>query len=716
MSQRSDNTGPEEAASPAASAERNSPAKVLTPARIAGFVAAVVLSLVVLPWTSPAPEVAERLTAQVAVREHIGQIDEALASVTPEDAPRVVVFDYEGPQASRTLLLRELRRIEGVRFVDEGSPGAQARLEIATQVADGTLEATGRVEKIDGPEVTIALEASRIVGSWTAVLPPLFAVLIALFFRRLIVALGAAVWLGAAVQTSFNPIRATVVAVQDHLWPSVADTFSLYIIAFTFSLVGMVQVVTRMGGMRGVLDKFAWLARSARSTQLATAMVGLAIFFDDYANTIVTGTTMRPLADQKRVSREKLAYVVDSTSAPIAGLAIISTWIGYEVGLFDVLAGQLGMETTGYEIFFQIIPLRFYCIFALAFVFLNGAMRRDFGPMLEAERRAQKTGRVLRPGSSPLTSEAISDAQPAEDIPHRWINAAVPVAVVIGATLMGMFWSGWSAEATPASIPGVGALLTGEADLAHFVSGWAAAWGDLFDWSAWRDAFSSADNAKVLFWAALLGSIVAIALAVGQRLLSLGEALSAWLKAIPAMWLAVAILVLAWSIQSVCSDLGTSIYLVGTVQDLITPTMLPLLTFLLASLIAFATGTSWGTMGILLPAIIPLAFFMTRDVSQGPLLLMLCFGAVLDGAIFGDHCSPISDTTVMSSIASAVDHIDHVRTQFPYAVTAMLAAALLGYVGVAMGLPIVAAHVLGIVGLAGVLWLVGRSPDEEAAG
>jgi Na+/H+ antiporter NhaC len=173
----------------------------------------------------------------------------------------------------------------------------------------------------------------------------------------------------------------------------------------------------------------------------------------------------------------------------------------------------------------------------------------------------------------------------------------------------------------------------------------------------------------------------------------------------------VAILVLAWSIQGVCSDLGTGIYLVGAVQDLITPVVLPLLTFLLAAAIAFATGTSWGTMGILLPAMIPLAFFMTQGSDGGAIILMLCFGAVLDGAIFGDHCSPISDTTVMSSIASSVDHIDHVRTQFPYATTVMLVAASVGYVGVALGLPLVAAHVLGIVGLVGVLMLVGKKVD-----
>ncbi|QDG53368.1 Na+/H+ antiporter NhaC family protein [Persicimonas caeni] len=689
----------------------------LTPRRIAGFGLAILLCLVILPFTQAAPDTQQGLTAQVVVRENTAALEKAAAEMgASEQDPVRLRFRYEGPEPGRQPVFQELQRMTNAEIVRGVAPDADGNLKVDVRYDDPNVQVRAWVEPGRAAPYD-ALDATKRVGGWQAVLPPLIAVLVALFFRRLIIALVAAVWVGATLQTGLNPLQGAWMAAETYVWGSVADTFSLYIIAFTFSLVGMVQVIVRMGGMQGVLDAFAWLAKSARSTQLATTAVGLAIFFDDYANTIVTGTTMRPLADEKRVSREKLAYIVDSTSAPIAGIAIISTWIGYEVGLFDVLAKQLDLQTSGYEIFFGIIPLRFYCIFALAFVVLNGLMRRDFGPMLEAERRAQKTGKVLRPGSTPLSSSAVSDMGPKKGIPHRWINAALPVGVVIAGTLLGMFWSGWAGAADPGAIPGLGDVLFGEADWAGLVAAWSTAAGDLADWSAWRDAFSNADNAKVLFWAALLGSITAIVMAVAQGLLSMGEALMSWLKAIPAMWLAVAILVLAWSIQGVCSDLGTSIYLVGAVHDLITPAMLPILTFLLASVIAFATGTSWGTMGILLPAIIPLAYYMTDGVAGGSIILMLCFGAVLDGAIFGDHCSPISDTTVMSSIASSVDHIDHVRTQFPYAATVMLVAASLGYVGVAVGLPVVLAHVLGLGALAAILFVVGKEvrPSDTAA-
>ena len=586
---------------------------------------------------------------------------------------------------------------------------------VTTETSDA-----GRVLSISGrlnPQADTSAKlfnVQRRTGGWPAIMPPLIAVLLALFFRRLVVALLSAVWLGAALQTGFDPIAATWKTGYEYIWGSLADSFSLYIIGFTFCLVGMVHVIIRMGGIAGLLEAFSWLAQSVRSTRIATALMGLALFFDDYANTIVVGTTMRPLTDRQKISREKLAYLVDSTSAPIAGIAIISTWIGYEVGLFDELSRQLQLGISGYGIFFQILPLRFYCILTLMFVFLIAAMGKDYGPMLEAERRAHHKGRVLHPESTPLASSAQEDVEPKAGIPHCWHNAVAPVAFVIVATIFGMYWSGWSGIGRYESgIPGIDKLLMGEAHVVDFLLAWSAALPDMFSFTAWRDALSGAANAKVLFWSSVFGSLFAIALAVGQKILGLREAIDSWSNAIPMMGLAVAILVLAWSIQSVCSDLGTSIYLVGSVQHLVAPAVLPLLTFGLAAVVAFSTGTSWGTMGILLPAMIPLAFHMTADMAGGQLILLMCFGAVLDGAIFGDHCSPISDTTVMSSIASSVDHVDHVQTQLPYALTSMLASAIFGYVGVAFGLPIWAAFLGGAVFLLLVILLLGRDPTAE---
>ncbi|MBA2661078.1 MAG: Na+/H+ antiporter NhaC family protein [Bradymonadaceae bacterium] len=674
--------------------------------RLLGLALAIVTSVVVFPMAEADTDTAQALTAQVIARGHASQLSELVgADAAALDGPLRVALSVDGPPGASSAIRAELARIQGVEIIGS-EPGVHRLHSVATIEAEQLRLQSTWTPPGAAAEETL-LDDARRVGRWTAILPPLIAILVALFLRQLLIAMGLAVWLGAVVNANLAPIEGTKSAVG-YLFSNVTDSFNLYIIGFTFGLVGMVHIITRMGGMAGVLAIFSRLATSARSTRLATALVGFVVFFDDYANTIVVGTTMRPLTDQKRISREKLAYLVDSTSAPIAGIAIISTWIGYEVGLFEDLARQLGINQSGYEIFLSIIPLRFYCLFALAFVFLNVLLSRDFGPMLKAERRAFKTGEVLRPGAVALTSAAFSSVRVKEGVEPRWYNAMAPIFAVIAVTFFGMYWSGWSGKGAIEAIPALGDLFAGKASPVELASAWSVAASEMFNAQAWRDAFSNADNALVLFWAAVVGSLVALALAVGQRLLNVREALSAWLKAIPAMWMAVAILVLAWSIRSVCDDLGTSIYLVGAVQDLISLAMLPILTFLLAAGVAFATGTSWGAMGILLPTMIPLAFHLGDGSAQGPIILMLCFSAVLDGAIFGDHCSPISDTTVMSSIASSCDHVDHVRTQFPYALTVMAAAGAFGYLGVAFGLSPWVALLLGILSLAGVLRLIGR--------
>lgn len=645
--------------------------------RIVGFLASLCFFAWLLPAVQADTSTEAEITARVAARE--------IGASLHETYPDGYEFETTGPAAIRDVVNEELVRAGGKWR--ENSPVRVTAVERATHID----------VKAEGPGMEQAAEATKRRGSWTSVLPALLAVLLAIFFRSLVPALIAAVVLGGVLATG-ELVSGSAQAVS-YVTTSVTGAFNLYIIAFTVALVGMVQVVTRAGGVRGVLNVVSRFATDARGTRVATALMGLAIFFDDYANTIVVGTTMRPLTDAKRISREKLAYLVDSTSAPIAGLAVISTWIGYEVGIFDELSRQLALGRSGYDIFFEVMPLRFYCIATLMFVFVNAWTGRDFGPMLKAERRAA-AGEVIREGAKPLAAAGHHVTQPVEGKPHRWQLAVIPVVTVLGSVFLAMWWSGWSnGDVTIPSLLDAPGRVPGA-----FLSSLP----DMLTMEAWRNAFSGADNAKALFWSSVLGSLVAIALAVGSRTLALGDALKTWLAAIPAMWLAIAILVMAWSLRAVCDDLGTSIYLMGAVQDLITPLLLPLLTFLLAAVVAFATGTSWGTMGILLPAIIPLAVLATAQEPSGGLLVMLCFGAVLDGAIFGDHCSPISDTTVMSSIASASDHLDHVRTQLPYAMVAMVIAGGIGYLGVAGGLSVWVAHGSTLALVIGVMFGVGR--------
>jgi Na+/H+ antiporter NhaC len=539
------------------------------------------------------------------------------------------------------------------------------------------------------PLVPSAQGEQGVIHRWTGLVPPLVAITLAIVTRRLFVSLGAAVVTGALMV--HGVVRGVPLGLRDYAWNNLLDRTHLYILGFTLALLGMVQVTARSGGARGIVISVSRWVRSARSTRVCTSLMGILVFFDDYANCMLVGPTMRPLADRYRVSREKLAYLVDSTAAPISGLILLSTWVGYEVGLLGDVAKTLGLSETGYALLFAALPLRFYCALTLVFVFVSSATGRDFGPMLAAERRALAHGKLMRDGAKPLGEADPRHAAPPPDQPHRWINAALPIAAVVAGTLAGFVIDG---------------------------GGWPrlrGAPGSFFSFSFWRETLSASENnVVVLFWAALAGAAIAIVLPTAQRVLSILDATRAFWRGVRAGGHAAAVLLLAWALAQVCKDLGTGPVVVAAIGSALPPLVLPAVTFLAAAAVAFATGTSWGTMAILIPTAVPLA----HAVGGEPLML-LSMASVLDGAIFGDHCSPISDTTLMSSIATGCDHIDHVATQLPYALVVMVVALLGGYVAVAAGAPIWLSYVAGTGTLFVVLFSVGRklplTPPEQSA-
>tara|TARA_B100001123_G_scaffold434677_1_gene561669 strand:+ start:3121 stop:5136 length:2016 start_codon:yes stop_codon:yes gene_type:complete len=536
----------------------------------------------------------------------------------------------------------------------------------------------------------------KTVDGWS-LFPPFAAILVAIFSGRLLLGLSLAILAGGflAVPESLPPIKipgaAIRMAVLDFLWAPLESSFQLYILAFTAALIGMVRVTSLSGGNAGIAHLLASRAQGARSTRVAAFLMGLAIFFDDYANTIVVGSTLRPIADRFRVSREKLAYIVDSTAAPIAGVAVISTWIGYEVGLFDDLMRDLRTGISGYQLFFSILFLRFYCLFTLGFVAASSWFQRDFGPMLRAERRAQTTGQVLRPGATPMTGRQSEELAPAKGITPVWWAAAIPVLTVIFGVIFGM-------ALDTIDHPAVSKIRLSDS---------------IFSVNYWTACFSNANTPRTLFVSAMVGSILAIIIATTRRDSETGTlpirpsvAIGVWARGIVGVYYAIAILILAWAIKEVCTDLGTSIYLTAALSSVLSPSLLPLLTFALASLVAFSIGTSWTTMAILIPTVVPLAHSL-----GGMPLTALTAAAVLDGAIFGDHCSPLSDTTVMSSIASGCDQLDHVKTQLPYALTTMTLAAVVGYLGTSLLYSGWVALSLGALLMLAVLFLLGKNPD-----
>lgn len=564
----------------------------------------------------------------------------------------------------------------------EGGEGGEATLGVhLVRDSSGAIMARATLSGVEGGEPIEAIAHRGAIRPWS-VLPPLLAIVLSFASGRLILSLLGAIVLGALLSAGPSASGIGSKLVGTYLWEAtILDPDKRWIFVFTLALVGLVNLVTRAGGIQGVVDRLVQVAKGPRSAQAVTYLLGLAIFFDDYANTILVGNTMRPLTDRMRISREKLAYLVDSTSAPIAGVAVISTWIGYEVGLLGDLSRTLGLGMDGYALFFEAVPFRFYCAFTLLFVAMLIVSGRDFGPMFTAESRAARTGMLVRPGSQPLSSAAFHSSRAKEGIPRRASVALLPIGAMLLGTLFGLLWDGG----------GVATILEAPALL--------------FDATTWRESFGGASSTRVLGYTSLGASLLAMILVVGRRLLGVGEALAAWLQGARSMWLALVILTLAWGIKAVCDDLGTSQFLVAGLRGVVHPQAVPLLIFLLAGIVAFATGTSWGTMGILIPTAAPLAFHL-----GGTEILFLSLAAVLDGAIFGDHISPISDTTVMSSLASGADHLDHVKTQAPYALVTWATAAIFGYGWNALGLGYGLGWILGPGTLAVVIVLLGRNP------
>jgi Na+/H+ antiporter NhaC len=537
---------------------------------------------------------------------------------------------------------------------------------------------------------------------WLSLLPPLLAIALALITREVVLSLFAGIWLAALLLMNYNPITATTHSLDTFILEPLTDGDHVAIILFSLMLGGMVGVVTRSGGAQGIVEMLRPYATSRRRGQFFTWLSGLIIFFDDYANTLIRGNTLRPMTDELRISREKLAYIVDSVAAPIAVIAPISTWVGFEISRIGDSLNAAAVQATDpalqaqlaagaanpFNVFLHSIPYLFYPIFAMTLVLMIALTGREFGPMHTAESRAASGGGVFRPGARLAADVDGTLVGAAEGVPHRWYNALVPIAAVVLVALISLYITGRNAlEDAPPTI---------------------------------RNIIGEADPFRSLLWASFAGGLVAGVLAVAQRILTVKEALDSWVSGMRAMLLAMIILVLAWGLGAATTALGTGTYLAALLGDTLPLWALPPLVFIIAAATSFATGTSWGTMAILFPVVVPLAVAMGAGVGfaggDDYTILLGSISSIMAGAVFGDHASPISDTTVISSMASACDHIDHVRTQLPYALLAAAVAILIGDLPTALwGINPLISITLGLVVIWAVLRLVGRPIDVARA-
>lgn len=514
-----------------------------------------------------------------------------------------------------------------------------------------------------------------------SLLPPVVAIVLCLTTHEVIPSLFVGNWIAGTMISDWNPIYGFGAAIEN-IWNSLGDPWGARIFMTCIVMSGMVGVMQAGGGVRAAVNALSRRIRSSRSAMLFTELAGIVIFFEDYVTAAVVGTTMRPISDSYRVSKEKLSYLVDSTAAPVAAIAGVSSWVAYMVGQIGKQYGELGIQGSAYNTYLQSIPFVFYNLIALLLVTLVVLSSRDFGPMLAAERRARSTGKVLRDGAMPLTSAAGDpDLEPAENVPDRVVNFVLPVVFLV-VFIVGML------------------LVTGG-----------------FPKVGLSEAMANSDSSLALIYGSYAAAVMTLALFRLQRAASLSRLFRGFLKGGQAVFVGSMILIYAWGISASIKSVGTAAYLVSVTKDFLAPGWIPLLTFLTGMVISFCTGTSYGTMGILMPIVVPLLAKVSAAAGIDVTTYMLpTVGAVFAGAVFGDHCSPISDTTIMSSMFCGADHIDHVKTQLPYALLAGVGAAA-GYLCIALGLNHWLSLAVGAALVAAAFFAVsGRVDDYVSAG
>jgi Na+/H+ antiporter NhaC len=440
--------------------------------------------------------------------------------------------------------------------------------------------------------------------------------------------------------------------------------------------------------MRGVVNKLEPYAHNPRSGQYVIWLMGILIFFDDYANTLVVGNTMRPVADRLNISREKLAYLVDSTAAPVAAIAFITTWIGAELGYIQSGIVDIPQITESpYSIFLNSLAYSFYPLFTLAFMLILIHNRRDFGPMVKAELAARENKEIINPDEVDKEN-LLSDFEMKKGIIPKAYNAVIPILVIIFGVIWGMYYTGSNAtDWTPENLG-----LTAFRKLSLIIG--------------------NADSFTALLWASVSGAVVAIIMTISQKIMNLENTISAGISGYKTMLPAMLILVLAWSLAVITEEMHTAVFLNSLWSDALSPFLIPAIVFILSALVSFSTGSSWGTMAILYPLLLPASYHISIEAGLSHDDVMIIFynvvSVILAGSVFGDHCSPISDTTILSSLASSCNHIDHVRTQLPYALTTGFIAVVVGTIPASMGVSPLILFPIGIVVLYATVRILGK--------
>ena len=475
-------------------------------------------------------------------------------------------------------------------------------------------------------------------GIWSLI-PPILAVALAFLTKNVILSLFVSLFSGCLILACGNPWTALQTTFSDYLFVDMTSGSNAQTIVLMAVIGGFVALVEKSGGARAFARAISSKLTKPVSAQLACWLGGLAIYFSDSGNSLILGPIFRPVFDKLKVSRAKLAYILDSTSSPVCILIPITGWGVYVMNIIATQYEEIGIDGSDAGTFMQAIPYQFYAILALVLIPVIALSKKNFGPMARSEQLALKG----------LTEEQMKseDAIVVEDDKEvsMW-NMLLPL-IVLFIVIFAMFigW-GWPT---------------------HNIAG-----------SKIRIALTSGY---------LLAAITCLIMIVKQKLMTFQQAFDIFVGGIQKMGSILAVIVVAWGVGSVCGTLGTSTFIVDSTTGTLSPALVPGLLFVIGAVISFAIGSSWGTMAILLPIGINMAYSFGLDFP-------LVIAAVLSGSLFGDHCSPISDTTIMSSMAAGCNHIEHVKTQLPYALVAaagsFITYLIVGYadMSAAIALPI----------------------------
>lgn len=537
--------------------------------------------------------------------------------------------------------------------------------------------------------ISVDIEDTVSLGNTLGVvslLPTVLAIYIAFAYKNVVLALLGGSILGATMYVSLkgNSVFSFFGETCKGMVETVADSSNASILVLCLAIGGLVEIIRNSGGFEDLAKKMTKRINTPTKANLIAQLLGVVVFFDDYANSLIVGPVMRPIMDKLKISREKLAYIVDSTAAPVTGIAIISSWVAVEVAVIEEGLANASANMSGYALFLQAIPYCFYCIFCLLFIFISSITKKEFGPMLKAENDARKG---LNKKDESHDEELLSKKNKKASL---WV-AILPLIFLFVFAVYEFYTTGK-----------VNAIEAG------LISG-----NEPFSIRLLSTIFGQADTIFIVFEASVFASFIAIILGILEKVFTLKEGILSFLKGCSQLLETDIILVLAWTMSSFVSKIGTVHYAVNVISSNVAWFMIPLLIFIACCVVSFAVG-SYGCMFIALPMAIPIAIsIMKLNPHIGSYFLPLVIACGLAGSIFGDHCSPITDCTILSSEGSGCNNFDHVKTQLPYALVTAIVAILVGIIPATFGLSPILSFIGSIVAFYLILKVFGKVPSEE---